>query len=413
MGAMFTQIETLVTQSQIEGRDAETGFSRFAVQRVLERNYMQAEHPLNILALNWRCHRHPQAGGSEVNLFEQARRWVQAGHKVTVIAANPGRQYAPSRVEVVDGITVRRMGGRFTVYLFAAVYLLLHGRKFDHVLDIANGIPFFSPLFTRTPITLLVHHVHGRQWASEFPYPIAILGQFIERKLAPLPYKNRRVVTVSSSTKDALVEIGFHPSHIQIIYNGVDVVRTESTDTSPDCRQCIAYVGRLKRYKRLNLLIQAVADLRSDFPGIQLDIVGEGDAREELELLVEQLGLQQYVTFHCFVDEQTKYDILRNAYVFVTPSVHEGWGLSVIEANALGCPAVAYNVPGLRESIRHGETGFLADDDVSFRESLALIMGDPGLRERLSVGARKWASQFDWDTSAAEMLLSLYSGMET
>jgi glycosyltransferase involved in cell wall biosynthesis len=383
------------------------------MQETLERNSMQTERPLNILALNWRCHRHPQAGGSEVNLFEQARRWVQAGHKVTVITADPGRQYAPSRVEVFDGITVRRMGGRFTVYLFAAIFLLRHGRKFDHILDIANGIPFFSPLFTRTPSTLLVHHVHDKQWLSEFPYPIAKMGQFIERKVAPLPYRNRPVITVSSSTRDALAGIGFDPSQIQIIYNGVDIEKAGRPGPARNHRRHIVYLGRLKRYKRIHLIIKAVADLRSDFPDIHLDIVGEGDAREELERQVEKFDLQQYITFHCFVDEQAKYEILRNAYVFVTPSVQEGWGLSVLEANALGCPAIAYNVPGLSESIQHGETGFLADDDDSFRELLALILSDPDLRERLSIGARKWAAQFDWDTSAAEMLLTLYSGTET
>jgi glycosyltransferase involved in cell wall biosynthesis len=407
---MLTEVDSRVTRSPTEERKAETGFSRFAVQRTLERNSMQTEHPLNILALNWRCHRHPQAGGSEVNLFEQARRWVKAGHKVTVVTADPGRTFAPSRVEVVDGITVRRMGGRFTVYLFAAIYMLLQGRKFDQILDIANGIPFFSPLFTRTPSTLLVHHVHDKQWLSEFPYLIAKVGQFIERKVAPLPYRNRQVITVSSSTKEALAGIGFDPSQIQIIYNGVDIEKAGNPGPSRNHGQHIAYVGRLKRYKRINLLIKAVSDLRSDFPDIHLDIVGEGDARDELEQQVEKLGLQQHVTFHCFVDEQTKYEILRNAYVFVTPSVHEGWGLSVIEANALGCPAIAYNVPGLSESIRHGETGFLAEDDASFRELLASILSDPGLRERLSIGARKWAAQFNWDTSAAEMLLSLYAG---
>jgi glycosyltransferase involved in cell wall biosynthesis len=358
---------------------------------------------LRILALNWRCQSHPQAGGSEINIFEQARRWVQEGHEVTIVTADPGREYAARSEEQIDGITVRRMGGRFTIYLFAAVFLLLNAWRFDYIIDIANGIPFFTPLFTRKPTVLLTHHVHAEQWYSELPRPLADLGWLLEQRVVPWLYRYHPVIAVSPTTRDGLIELGFNPAQIQIVYNGIELSIPPPSDGQSD-RYRIAYVGRIRRYKRLDLLVRAVDSLRNSHPDLHLDIAGDGEARPELEALVKELGMHEHVTIHGFVDEAAKAQILSRATVFATPSMHEGWGISVIEANAYGCPAVAYNVPGLCVSIRHGETGLLAHDDDAFRDSLAHIIGSAELRSHLAAGARRWAAQFNWDTSAAATL---------
>ncbi len=360
---------------------------------------------LRILALNWRCTRHPQAGGAETNIFEQARWWVANGHDVTIVCADPGRAHAPSCHETIDGINVRRMGGRLTVYPLAALYMLRHAHRFDRVLDIANGIPFFTPLITRTPTVLMVHHVHHQQWFAEFPRPLASMGWFVERCIVPRIYQRHAVIAVSPTTRDALVGTGFDPARVAIVYSGVadigDAARhainrpTLDTDTPR-----IAYVGRIKAYKRVELLVRAVSVLRAEFPALHLDIVGTGDAQPSIESLIDQLGLQASVTLHGFVDEKTKGEILRRATAFATPSMHEGWGLSVIEANTFGCPAVAYDVPGLRNAIRHGETGLLASDDLGFQQAIAAILRDPDLRGRLAGGAREWSSQFGWGKCA-------------
>ena len=371
-------------------------------------NSGEAPRPLRILVLNWRCFRHAQAGGAEQNLYQQARRWAAQGHDVTLVCADPGRAQIPARNEDVEGITIRRMGGRFGVYPRAALYVLRHGHRFDRILDIANGIPFFTPLFTRTPQVLFVHHVHERQWFSEFPTPVARVGWFLEHRVVPRLYRRRPVVAVSPTTSDALVAIGFDPSLVSVIYNGVEMPVSPVSPVSPllpmHTAPRIAYVGRLKRYKRLDLLVRAVAELRAEFPDLRLDIAGDGDARPDIAALVEGLGLQEHVTLHGFVDDGTKAALLRSASVFATPSMHEGWGLSVIEANAHGCPAVAYDVPGLRVAVRHGETGLLATDAAGFRAALALLLHDHDLRRRLSDNARAWAASFDWDSCATETL---------
>lgn len=361
---------------------------------------------MRILALNWRCIRHPQAGGAEINLFEQARRWVDDGHEVTIFCADPGRTCAPKRDEVVDGIVIRRRGGRFTVYLWACWFLLWHDREFDRILDVGNGIPFFAPLFTAKPVILLIHHVHARQWFSEFQYLIALIGWFLERWGISRVYRRTPVIAVSPTTRDALVAMGLEPTQLRVVYNGIAMPTMSATPRMANHR--IAYVGRIKRYKRLDRLVFALLALRDEFPDIHLDIAGDGDARIELESLIKRLNVTEHITIHGYVDELTKAEILRSASVFATPSMQEGWGLSVIEANTFGCPAVAYNVSGLRVSIVHGKTGLLADDDRAFRESIATLLRDTELRDRLGAAAIDWARGFSWDQCARQTLAIMY-----
>lgn len=379
---------------------------------------MRSSGRRRLLALNWRWIDHPEAGGAELNLFEQASRWNQLGYDVTVVCAKGVRGERAPGNPPADGVTVKRMGGRFTVYLRAALHLLRHGREYDAILDVTNGIPFFAPLFTRTPVALLVHHVTGPQWFSEFSRPMATIGSLLERYVVPLVYRSSPVIAVSPTTRDELVKTGFRTDRVEIVYNGVDLDAlvggwdqpgqdTAVEDISPDGR--IVYVGRIKRYKRLDLLIRAFATIRSEFPGLRLDIGGDGDARPSLAALVDSLDLGDAVVIHGYLDEAAKVRLLSRATVFATPSLQEGWGLSVIEANAVGCPAVAYDVPGLRNAIMHDETGLLAADDAGFSAAIADLIRQPALRARLSEGASAWARRFDWDTCAQSTLRILDS----
>lgn len=370
---------------------------------------MDTKPNMKILALNWRCTRHPQAGGAELNLFEQARRWVEDGHEVTVFCSDPGREHPLPREEYVDGVRVLRRGGRFTVYLYAALFLLLYSWRYDRILDVANGIPFFAPLFSRRPVVLLVHHVHDRQWFAEFPAPVAAVGWFLERRVVPLLYRKRPVVAVSPTTREALVGTGVPRSHISVIYNGVEKAEPSGVGVRGADRR-IAYVGRVKKYKRLDLLVRMIPHLRDRFPDVHLDIAGSGDAEPQIRSLIEELGVGDQVTVHGYVDELTKAEILDRASVFATPSMHEGWGLSVIEANAHGCPAVAYDVPGLRVAIQNGKTGLLAENDDAFRAALSVFLGDTEARSRYAAAALEWSGKFTWEACAAQTLEVLDAG---
>ena len=367
--------------------------------------------PMKILAFNWRCTRHREAGGSETNLFEQARHWVAAGHSVTVVTARGASDQDLPAEETLDGVRVLRMGGRFTVYIRAAIYLVRYGRSYDRVLDVANGIPFFTPLFTGTPTTLLIHHVHDRQWHEEFPRLLAEFGRFLELRVVPFIYRQRAVIAVSSTTRDALLLTGFRRDQVRIIHNGIERPRDLSADDEGAAHAVprIVYLGRLKQYKRLERLVDATAALLPAHPGLRLEIAGDGDARDSIEEAVRAHGIEHAVTVHGFVDDADKARILASATVFATPSMHEGWGLSVIEANSYGTPAVAYDVPGLRVAIRHDETGLLAADTPAFVDALDRVLSQPELRARLSAGALAWASQFDWQSCADATLSVLHS----
>lgn len=360
---------------------------------------------LRILALNWRCLHHPQAGGSETNLFEQANRWVRDGHEVTLLCATAGR--GQSAREQVGGIDVRRMGGRFTVYLYVALFLIRYASDFDVLLDVANGIPFFAPLWTRRRGVLLVHHVHGSQWFTELGWLLGWIGWALERWVVPLVYRHWQVIAVSPSTRVALIELGISPEQIQIVYNGLSTP-LKPQQVAHDSRPRVVYVGRVRRYKRVDLLVQTVAELRRHIPDIHLDIAGDGDARPELEQFVADLGLEQHVTIHGHVTDQQKADLLAAATVFATASTNEGWGIAVIEANAYGCPAVAFDVPGLRSAIRHGVTGLLATDALAFAHALETLLHDRTLRDHLGMAALAWSRQFDWDHSATLTLALLH-----
>jgi glycosyltransferase involved in cell wall biosynthesis len=322
---------------------------------------------------------------------------------VTVFCADPGRECVRERDEVYHGVKIVRRGGSFGIYAHAALYLIRHAQTFDRILDVQNGVPFFTPLFSRTPTTLMVHHIHDRNWFAEFPYPVAAVGRFVERRVMPRLYRRNPVVTVSPTSHEDLVRLGVDPSRIRIVYSGIAKPDPPPPPTRPFGHR-VAYVGRIKRYKRLDLLVRAVAGLRHEFPDLQLDVAGDGDARPEIESLVKALGLQECTRIHGFVDEETKAQILQTATVFGMPSKVEGWGLSVIEANLFGCPAVAYDVPGLRAAIRHGETGLLAEDDAQFRDGLAMFLRNPEERGRYSAKARRWSQQFDWGRAATETL---------
>ena len=279
-----------------------------------------------------------------------------------------------------------------------------------------NGLPFFTPIFTDTPSTLLIHHVQAGQWFSEASGLVSHLGWWIEGRVAPFLYRHHPIITVSPTTRDALIALGYPAEHIHIVYNGISgtsrplAIGDLNSSQLEKAPRRIVYVGRLKRYKRIDLLVHAAAELKATRPDLRLDIAGDGDQHGTLIALIEKLGLGAWVTVHGPVDEETKANLLSAGTVFGIASMQEGWGLTVLEANLQGCPAVAYNVPGLSVAIRHGETGLLAADDRQFVHALAFFLDHADERARFALRARQWAQSFSWDSCASETLTILRAG---
>ncbi len=366
-----------------------------------------ARTPLRILVMNWRCPKHPQAGGAEAYLFEMARRWVAAGHSVLWLTAGfPGSTPRDS----IDGVTIRRVGGRASVYAFIPLYYLLRvrGRRFDAIVDSENGIPFFSPLYSRVPQLCVIYHVHRRVFEAHLPFPISKIFVWLELRAMPYVYRRARFVTISETTRDEMARYRISARAVPIVYVGVSA---DLVPAAKSPRPTILYLGRLKEYKRIDVLISALPLILARVPAAKLVIAGDGDQRAPLTRLAAELGVSQHVEFAGYIDEPTKARLLAEAWVFANASSMEGWGISVIEANACGTPSVVADSPGLSVAVTDGVTGLVASPE-TMGERIATLLEDRPQRERLAGNALARSNAFSWDHSAAAMLDLIYEEIE-
>lgn len=362
-----------------------------------------------ILFLNWRCPWHPLAGGSENYCWQLARSLTEAGARVTLFAALPG---GVPRDEERQGIRVVRRGGTFTVYLFAGIFLLRHRHSFDAVIDVQNGIPFFAPLFLlnrRTAVIPVIHHVHQDQFSFRFRWPLTWMGRILESHGARLVYGRRPVVAVSPSTR-AEVRRRLKPrGPIFVVPSGTGGGESKlqvARNPASDCLPRIVYVGRLVRHKRLELLLRALRELGQDWPLLQLDIVGSGPMEHEWTALAQRLGVGTRVRFWGHVTEAERTAVLVRSWLLVTPSAHEGWGLTVVEANQAGRPALGIRGPGLVDCIVPGLNGWLADGPERFTESIGAALGrlqNIEVRAEFAMRCQSWASRFSWSRSGERL----------
>lgn len=353
--------------------------------------------PLHILVLADRDWTHHDTGGNGANLYAQISRWVEWGHRVTVVAGDyPGakkvERYGPRLV-------VHRMGTRVTVFPRAILAVLRGiGRDADVVLEVINGITFVTPLWLRKPRVAMVHHVHRELYLGEFRRFGLPLFWMLERLPLRLLYRRTPFLTISNSARDDLAREGIPREHVTVEYLGVDPGRFRPGTRAPEPH--LIYVGRLKAYKN----VEALFDVLEAVPGAILDVVGEGDHRPDLEVEIERRGIRTRVHIHGYVDEDTKAELYGRAWVNLTASQSEGWSLTVMEAALCGTPSAALAVGGLAESIVDGETGFLAADTVELGERVRELVRRPDLRERFGAAAERRARTFTWDRSASAFL---------
>lgn len=316
-----------------------------------------------------------------------------------------GWKGAPAHAEL-DGMDVHRVGDRLTYGLAAprCYRSVLRRQPFDLLVEDLNKVPLFSPYWFHRPIVLLVHHLFGATAFQEAGPVMAGATWLLERPLARV-YRGLPTEAVSRSTADDLVRRGFRRDDIAVIENGVDLrFFTPDPEGKRFDQPTMLYLGRLKKYKRVDLILQAVARLRDEGVPGRLIVGGKGDYAEALRKLRDDLGLQDRVEMPGFVSEEEKRRLFRQAWVHVFTSPKEGWGISNLEAAACGTPTVASDSPGLRDSVVDGETGFLVPhgDVARLAERLRAVLEDGGLRQRLGVGARAFAQRFTWERAAEE-----------
>ncbi|HEX6911695.1 MAG TPA: glycosyltransferase family 4 protein [Longimicrobium sp.] len=356
---------------------------------------------MKILVLNWQDLANPQSGGAEIHLHEIFGRLAARGHEVTLLCSGwPG---ARPRAES-GGMHIHRAGGRNTFSLAAPRYYRrsLATTDWDVVVEDLNKVPLFTPYWVRRPLVLLVHHLFGATAFREASAPFAAATWLLERPI-PRVYRGMPAQAVSESTADDLVTRGLRRQDIRIIHNGVDLgFFSPNPAVERFAEPTFLYVGRLKRYKRIDLALAAVAQLRDRGVRARLLVAGRGDEEPRLRAQVDALGIADRVTFEGFVTEDRKRELLRACWATVLPSPKEGWGITNIEAAACGTPAVAADSPGLRESVVHGQTGLLVPygDAARLADALASLAASPPEVARLGAGARSFAEGFSWEHAA-------------
>jgi glycosyltransferase involved in cell wall biosynthesis len=358
---------------------------------------------LHVLFLNWRDPAHPQAGGAERYCHEIARRWAASGAKMTLFASRyPGASPRAS----FDGVSVRRAGGSLAVYPAAALHLRRNLHEYDALVDFQNGIPFFSPLFAGrwTASVCVIHHVHQEQFDLRFNWPLNTVGRVLEKQFSRVVYRGRPIVVVSPSTRyEVRRSLGFH-NPIYLVPNGAPppaAIRPPRSATPT-----IVVVNRLVAHKRIDLLLRAIPALLHRWPQLHVDIAGDGTELPRLVKLATTLRVNGSVQFHGYVDERRKHELLARAWLTVVPSRAEGWGLAVTEANSVGTPALAFDVPGLRDAIRPGSNGWLLRPETDLADGIeeALVeLSVVGVQEKMADRCLAWSSVFSWDDSAVRL----------
>jgi glycosyltransferase involved in cell wall biosynthesis len=359
---------------------------------------------LQILAINWQDLSNPRAGGAEIHFHEIFKRLAQKGHKVTLLSSH----YSGAKeYEEIDGIKIIRKGSWF-VFNFSAFWeikKILKQEKWDLVVEDINKLPFYSHFWHNLPLLVVVHHFFDKAIFREVN-PVFGTYVFLSERSVPFLYRSKRFLAVSESTKNELLKRGIPEERIKVIFCGIDhKLFKVNPDFKKETVPTILYLGRLKKYKSVDLLIKALPTVLEKVPEARVVIIGEGDFKPELQNLARNLELQDKVIFTGFIDNQTKVEWLHRAWVTVYPSIKEGWGLTNIEANACGTPAIASDVPGLRESVLPGKTGFLFryGDIEDLSDKIIRIITDKELRDKFSKEGIVWAGNFSWDKVASEV----------
>ncbi len=364
---------------------------------------------LKLAVLNWRDPWHPDNGGAERYAWEMALGLRRRGANVRFVTA---RARGQARRDHRDGVDIVRLGGKWTVYPRVLAWLVPRRGRFDAVVDCQNGIPFFAPLVLarRVPVICVVHHVHDVQFGVHFPAPVAAVGRWLEGPFARWCYRRQQSVAVSESTASAMrSRLGWR-GPIHIIPNGLSAEAGSDPATSPNlddagrAQRSVTFVGRLVAHKRAERVLDVAERLAGS--AVTIDVIGTGPQLGQLASQVAARRLDQVVRLHGYLPEQRKRALVARSSLHLNTSQGEGWGLCVLEAAALGVPTVAYDVDGLRDAVRDGETGWLVREQDLIEDVVERALkevADPARGAEIAGACRAWAARFDWDHSAGQL----------
>jgi glycosyltransferase involved in cell wall biosynthesis len=304
-------------------------------------------------------------------------------------------------------VRIVRAGRQWTVHW--AAFRHYYGKlaeNFDVVVDEVNTIPFFTPIWADVPVVMLIHQLAREVWWYESAFPLSAIGFLAEPQYLRF-YRHVPVLTISASTRDDLRRLGFNGS-ITIIPEGLEPI-TDVSASKPS-EPTFLYVGRLAPSKRIGHIFQALARFRQVTGAGTLWLIGSGSPQyqQSLTKLAKRLHIANYVTFCGRVSSSEKHRLMAGVHALLMTSVREGWGLVVTEANACGTPAIVYDVPGLRDSVRNESTGLVvAPRPDSLSEAMIRLTSDTALHARLAAEGRSWSATFSFDEAARAVWLAL------
>ncbi|MBK9139843.1 MAG: glycosyltransferase family 4 protein [Verrucomicrobia bacterium] len=347
---------------------------------------------MRFLMLNWRDPKNPLAGGAERVTEGYWGALRDRGHEVWWFAnAFPGA--VPT--ETINGIHIVRAGGKGSS-IFEAIRWYRRQPSFDLVVDQHHGLPWFAPWWCGTNCVAYIHEVLGPIWDVFYRWPTSTFGKWQERWTHWL-YRNVQFWTAATSTRQALERHGV--KRIQQIPYGVHtraIPELEDKPLTPPVR--LIAVSRLAPNKRIEHAIRCLAVLRQRGVDAALTVVGSGISETLLIELTRELELTAHVRFTGALPEAEKDALLRQSHLLLHTSLREGWGLNVIEANALGTPAVVYPVAGLTESTLHDETGVVAAAETpeALADGVVFCLTQPERYARYRRAAWERAKTFHW-----------------
>lgn len=357
---------------------------------------------MNILILSWRGPGHPLSGGAEQVTWRYATGWVNAGHRVTLITSAYKNCLSSEKLSHVN---VVRYGDQFIgCKLFAVFHYLFSGQKYDIVVDEHHGLPFFTPFYVRQPKICFVHEVAGPVWRlNPWPKPAhyipRVLGPLLE-KISLSFYRSVQFLTVSKSSRDDLAKLGI--KNIAIINNGVNLP-TNIPKLNKNSFPTFIFLSALAHDKGVEDAILVFKSIYKLLPDSKFYIVGHGTDEYVSYLKLQSKNLP--ITFTGYVSEIEKFKLLAKSHILVFPSAHEGWGLVIIEANAMGTPAVVYPVSGVVDATKDKVTGFVSYEQTpeSLSKSALDLFKSPKYSQ-ISKAAQSWAMSFSWDKSIKSSL---------
>ena len=352
----------------------------------------------------WRDLDDAEAGGSELHAHEVLARWADAGIDVRLWTS---RVDGKAREIQRSGYTVNRRAGRYAVFPRTAVAGLR--KKIgagDGLVEIWNGMPFFSPLWSRCPRIVFLHHVHAEMWDMVLSPSLARVGNAIEHRVAPPLYRRSQIVTLSDSARDDLVRrLHLNPKRVAVVPPGIDPRFTPGGSPDPD--PLVVSVGRLVPVKRFDRFVEGMIALKKTEPRLRAMIIGEGYERPALEEQIAMADADEWFTLPGRLTDAELLDVYRRAWVVSSTSVREGWGMTLTEAAACGTPAVATRIAGHQDAVVDGESGLLISSVPELVEATGSILADPMLRRRLGLGALRRAAPMTWEQTAEVALRTL------